>query len=169
MSTRTTSTSSPAILQAAADADAALARLQAAVEQLADGDLAKAHRGGGWSVAQVVSHINVSSLLWVADMQRLAVDPTLAFFFREEVGHDALGYPPPTVDIAARQLASTRATLAATLPAIGDEVAARSVQIPDLGTMTAGEWTPLIVGHVTSHVDQAFEIMRDRDFAPDGI
>lgn len=40
--------------------------------------------------------------------------------------------------------------------------------IPDLGTMTVVEWTPLIVGHVVGHVDQAFEIMRDRGFAPEG-
>lgn len=152
------------INQAAVDVDAALAGLQKVVSHLKEGDLARAHFGGGWSVAQILSHINVSVLLWVADMQRLALDPDLGFFFREEVGHDALGYPAPTVDIATRQLASTRRTLANALPAISDEIAARSVEIPDLGTMTVAEWTPLIVGHVISHVDQAYDIMRNRAF-----
>jgi uncharacterized damage-inducible protein DinB len=164
----TTQTAPAAVVQAAADAEAALARLQGTIEQLSDGDLARAHRGGGWSVAQVISHLNVCSLLWAGDLQRLAVDPGLAFFFREEVGHDAVGYPAPTTAIAARQLAATRGTLATTLPAVTPELAARTVEIPDLGTMTIGEWTPLIVGHLVSHVDQAFEIMKDRGFAPAG-
>lgn len=157
------------INQAAADVDAALAGLQDVVSQLSDGDLARAHFGGGWSVALVLSHINVSALLWVAAAQRLAVDPDLDFLFREEVGHDALGYPPPTVDIATRQIASTRRTLATALPAISDEVAGRSVSIPDLGTMTVEQWTPLIVGHIGSHVEQAYEIMRNRQFGPAGL
>jgi len=163
-----TNTSSP-ITAAAADGDAALARLQAAIDALGDGDLHRAHSGGGYSVAQLVSHINLSTLLWVADVQRVAVDPDLTFFFREEVGHDAVGYPPPTVEIASRQLASTRATLATTLPAISADVLGRTIEIPDLGTMTIGEWTPLIVGHVTGHVEQAFEVMRNRGFAPEGV
>ena len=162
-------TGTTAIADAAASADAALGRLQSAVERLGDGDLARAHRGGGWSVAQVISHINLSNLLWVADVQRLAADPSLTFFFREEVGHDAVGYPPPTVEIAARQLASARATVTSVLPAIPADVLARSVEIPDLGTMTIGDWTPLIVGHLVGHVDQAFEIMADRGFTPDGV
>ena len=165
----TTGTTASAIADAAASADAALARLQAAVEKLGDGDLARAHRGGGWSVAQVISHINLSNLLWVADVQRLAADPALTFFFREEVGHDAVGYPPPTVEIAARQLASARATVTTVLPAIPADVLARTVEIPDLGTLTIGEWTPLIVGHMTGHVDQAFDIMADRGFTPEGM
>jgi uncharacterized damage-inducible protein DinB len=163
-----TETATDAISQAVADADAALARLQDAVAKLADGDLARAHRGGGWTVAQVISHTNVCTLLWVANLQRLAVDADLDFFFREEIGHDAVGYPPPTSDVAARQLAATRVTLASTPSAVRAEVLARTVTIPDLGTMTAGEWTPLIIGHVIGHVEQAFEIMRDRGFVPEG-
>jgi DinB superfamily len=165
----TTQTSPTAITKAAADVEAALSRLRSAVARLGDGDLARAHRGGGWSVAQVISHLNVCTLLWVADVQRVALDPDLAFFFREEVGHDAVGYPPPTVDIATRQLDSTRRTLATTLAAFPASVLGRSVEIPDLGTMSIGEWTPLIIGHLVGHVDQAFEIMHDRGFAPEGI
>lgn len=162
----TTDTHPANLAEAVAGAQAALSRLQAAVDRLGDGDLARAHRGGGWSVAQVISHITLSNLVWVADMQRLAADPTLAFFFREEIGHDAVGYPPPTVEIAARQLAAARATVTTTWPAIPADVLTRTVEIPDLGTMTVAQWTPIIVGHLVSHVDQAFEIMRDRGFLP---
>lgn len=157
-----------AIGEAAAAGEAALARLQATVEQLGDGDLARAHRDGGWSVAQVISHINLSTLLWVADVQRVAADPDLTFFFREEVGHDAVGYPPPTVEIAVRQLASTRRTLATTSAVIPDDVLGRVVEIPDLGTMTMGEWTPLVLGHASGHAEQAMQILRDRGVAPAG-
>jgi hypothetical protein len=157
------------ITAAAADADAALAKLSGIVGQLSDADLARAHFGGGWSVAQVISHINVSALLWVAAVTRVAADPDISFFFREEVGHDALGYPPPTVDIATRQIASTRQTIASTFPTISADVAARSIEIPDLGTMTVEAWTPLIVGHLVSHVDQALDIMRNRNVAPAGV
>jgi uncharacterized damage-inducible protein DinB len=165
----TTGTTSAAVSEAVGQADTALARLQQAIDRLADGDLARAHRGGGWSVAQLISHINLSNLVWVADVQRLVADPSLTFFFREEIGHDAVGYPPPTVEIAARQLAAARATVTSALPAIPAEILARTVTIPDLGTMTVAEWTPLIVGHVVSHVEQAFEIMHDRGFVPEGI
>ncbi len=163
-----TSTTSP-VAEAVADVDAALGRLVEAVGRITDGDLHRAHRDGGWSVSQVVSHLNVCALLWLGDMQRLAADPELRFFFREEVGHDLIGYPPPTREIALGQLASTRRTLATSVPAVPADVLAREVEIPDLGTMTVLEWTPLILGHLTSHVEQAFEIMRDREFAPEGV
>ena len=56
---------------AAADADAALARLQDIVGRIGDGDLHRAHRDGGWSVAQVILHINVCAILWLRDLERL--------------------------------------------------------------------------------------------------
>jgi hypothetical protein len=139
---------------AAADADAALARLQDIVGRIGDGDLHRAHRDGGWSVAQVISHINVCAIL--------------RFFFREEIGHDALGYPPPTVEIAGRQLGSTRRTLASCVPATPADVCGRVIEIPDLGTMTIADWTPLILGHLISHTDQAVAILRDREAMPEG-
>lgn len=151
----------------AAGADAAVSRLEQVVARLGDGDLHRAHRGGGWTVAQVISHINVSTLLWAGNLHRLGLDAELDFLFREEIGHDALGYPPPTVELALGQLAATRRTTATCLPAIED-LLDRTVTIPDLGTMTVAEWTPLIAGHVGSHVEQALEIMRDREFLPEG-
>ena len=50
----------------------------------------------------------MSVLLWTATLTRVTNDPELAFVFREEIGHDVLGYPPPRIEIARRQLASTR-------------------------------------------------------------
>ena len=164
-----TTDTADAISTAAASADAALAQLQDIVRRISDGDLHRAHRDGGWSVAQVVSHVNVCTLLWLGDIERLRHDPELGFFFREEVGHDALGYPPPTAEIAFRQLDSTRRTLASCLPATPSETLSRTVEIPDLGRMTIAEWTPLIIGHLTGHVDQAVAILRDRDAMPEGL
>ena len=160
--------SSGVLAQAASDVDEALGRLVGIIEKISDGDLHRAHRDGGWSVAQVISHVNVCTLLWLGDMARLLADPELAFFYREEVGHDALGYAPPTVDLALGQLASTRRSLATTLPDLPPEILERSIEIPDLGTMTVAEWTPPIIGHLTGHVEQAVEILTDRDAMPEG-
>lgn len=157
------------ISQALADADAALERLDSALGRITDGDLHRAHRDGGWTVAQVVSHINMCTVLWLGDLARLENDPELDFFFREEVGHDLVGYPPPTIDLARQQLARTRRTLATAGGSASDDVLDRTVTIPDLGTMTVREWSPLIIGHASGHAEQAFEIMRDRGFAPEGI
>jgi uncharacterized damage-inducible protein DinB len=126
----------------AAQLDASLARLIDIAGRLSDGDLHRAHSDGGWTVAQVISHINVCTLIWFGDLARLRNDPELRFFYREEIGHDATGYPPPTVEIALGQLASTRRTLATCLPTADDELAARTVEIPDLGTMTAARTSP---------------------------
>ena len=166
---QSTMTVPASLTDALAGADEALARLDRALAQLGDGDLHRAHYDGGWTVAQVVSHINVCALLWLGDIKRLESDPELRFFFREEVGHDLVGYPPPTIDLARRQLANTRRSLATAGPAVSGEVLARVVEIPDLGTLTVEEWGPLIIGHATGHVDQAFEIMRNRGFAPEGV
>jgi len=154
---------------AVTQADAGMARLQEALRRFRDGDLQRAHSAGGWTVAQVISHMNVATLMWLGNLDRLRNDPDLRFFFREEIGHDALGYPPPTVEVALRQLDGTRKTLATCLPAVAPGVLERTVEIPDLGTRTVAEWTPLIAGHLSGHVDQAFSIMADRSFLPEGI
>jgi uncharacterized damage-inducible protein DinB len=164
-----TTDTADAISTAAASVDAALDRLQDILRRISDGDLHRAHRDGGWSVAQVISHVNVCALIWLGDLERLRHDPELRFFFREEVGHDALGYPPPTTEIAVRQLDSTRRSLASCVPATPPETLSRTVEIPDLGTLTIAAWTPLIIGHLTGHVDQAVAILRDRDALPEGL
>ena len=124
-------------VDAAAGVDADLARLVDTLGGISDGDLHRASFGGGWTVAQVVSHISVSTLVW------LGVDE-----------------PPPRP--MAGRLAATRRTLATCLPSMAPELLTRTVEIPDLGTMTIEEWTPLIMGHITSHVEQAHDILRNR-------
>jgi hypothetical protein len=167
---QTATTTVPAsLIDALSQAEQTLAALDRALAQLGDGDLHRAHYGGGWTVAQVISHINMCTLLWLGDIKRLENDPELRFFFREEVGHDLVGYPPPTIELARGQLANTRRTLATAGPAVSSEVLARVVEIPDLGTLTVQEWTPLIVGHAVGHAEQALEIMRNRQFAPEGV
>ena len=76
-----------------AKADAGMARLQDALRAFSEGDLHRAHRGGGWTVAQVISHMNVCDADLARRPHRLSHDPDLRFFFREEIGHDAHGLP----------------------------------------------------------------------------
>lgn len=147
---------------AAADADAALAKLDTVLSKIGDGDLHLASPAGGWTAAQYLSHANLAAILWLGDLERLRRDPELAFFHREEVGHDVLGYPPPTVEIARSQAASTRRSVATCLPAVEPEILERSVEIPDLGTMTVAEWTPLIMGHFNHHVQDVLDTLESR-------
>ena len=164
MTTTTSPTATPV-----AELDTALARLIDVVGRLSDGDLHRAHSDGGWTVAQVISHINVCSLIWHGDLSRLRNDPELKFFYREEIGHDATGYPPPTVAIAVGQLTSTRRTLATCMPDVDEELLARTVEIPDLGTMTIIDWTPIITGHLVGHAQQAVDVLTNRNALPEGI
>ena len=150
------------ITEALQSTDLAIARLDGTLAGLSDGDLHLAHRDGGWTAAQLVSHINMSVLLWTAALTRVATDPELAFVFREEIGHDVLGYPPPRIDTARRQLASTRQTLATCIPAIEQATLEREVEIPDLGTLTMAAWTPPVLGHAAGHCDQALGVLRNR-------
>ena len=134
----------------AAKADAAMARLQEALRRLDDGDLHRAHRDGGWTVAQVISHMNVATLIWLGDLERLSNDPDLRFFFREEIGHDALRLP--AADDRHRGCGSSLAPAGRWPPAcprVDPALPDRTVEIPDLGTMTVAEWTPIIAGHLS--------------------
>lgn len=158
----TQATATDELAEGARAATVAIERLDAALSRIGDGDLHLAAPGGGWTAAQVVSHISLSALVWLGDLERLRNDPELSFFYREEIGHDALGYPPPTVDLARGRLASASRTIATCLPAVDPAILDRSVEIPDLGTKTVREWTPVIVGHLTGHVEQALEVLRSR-------
>lgn len=142
--------------------DEALGRLDDTLSGLSDGDLHLAHRDGGWTSAELVSHITMSVLLWTATIARVTHDPELAFVFREEIGHDVKGYPPPRIEVARRQLDSARRTLATCLPAIHDDVLGRTVEIPDLGEYTIEQWTPPVLGHAAGHAQQALDVLRDR-------
>ena len=152
----------PEITDALQSTEQAIARLDETLAGLSDGDLHLAHRDGGWTAAQLVSHLTMSVLLWTAALTRVANDPLLAFVFREEIGHDVVGYPPPRIEVARRQLASTRQTLATCVPAIGQATREREIEIPDLGTLTMAAWTPPVLGHAAGHCDQALDVLRNR-------
>ena len=94
---------SPRRSPGAGEADEALARLDDALAELGDGDLHRAHSDGGWTVAQVISHIPLSATLWLGTIKRLENDAELDYLFREELGHDAVGYPPPSIGLAAKR------------------------------------------------------------------
>ena len=104
----------------------------------------------------------MSVLVWTASLARVAADPDLDFLFREEIGHDLLGYPPPSIDLARRQLTSTRRTTSTCLASFDPDVLARELTIPDLGTLTVEAWTPPVLGHAAGHADQALDVLRDR-------
>lgn len=150
------------ITEALQSTDEALGRLDDTLAGLGDGALHLAHRDGGWTPAEYLSHINMSVLLWTATLTRVAADPDLAFVFREEIGHDVKGYPPPTVDAARRQLASARRTLATAVPALDPVILERVVEIPDLGTLSIAGWTPPVLGHAAAHATDALNALRDR-------
>ena len=154
--------STPEILDALKTTDEALGRLDDTLAGLSDGDLHLAHRDGGWTAADLVSHINMSVLLWTATIARVSHDSELSFVFREEIGHDVKGYPPPRIDVARRQLDATRRTLSTCIPAIGRDCLGRAVEIPDLGTLTIEAWTPPVLGHAAGHADQALDVLRNR-------
>jgi hypothetical protein len=66
-----------ALSDSAATADAALARMDDVLAPVSDRDLYLATPGGGWTVAQVIAHVTVSTLMWLDDTERLRQDPEL--------------------------------------------------------------------------------------------
>ena len=94
-----------------------LLKFETLLRNLSDADLHRADTEGGWTVAQIVSHIHICGLLWIADLERMRHEPEM-FIFREELGHDVLGAPPPSSQEAAERIASLRHALEVCLPAV---------------------------------------------------
>lgn len=144
-------------------ATAALSELEQLLGQIGDTDLHRAEPNGGWTGAQVVSHIHMCSLLWIADLERLRLHPEPhMFMFREELGHDVLGAPPPSTAEAAARIASARVAIERSFPTVSAEVLGKTVEIPTLGTFTVADFMPIISGHLAHHVGQFKAIMRSR-------
>lgn len=144
--------------------------LEQLLEQISDVDLHRAHPDGGWTCAQLVTHIHLGSLLWIADLERFRNNPESSIFiFREEIGHDVIGAPPPSTEEAVRRIASVRTAVEQTWPQADPAVLGKTVEIPTLGTMTVAEWFPIIVGHVAHHVEQIKAILRSRNVLPSGV
>jgi hypothetical protein len=145
----------------------ALVEFESVLRGIGDADLHRADPEGGWTVAQVVSHMHISGLLWIADLERLRhCPPEGMFMFREELGHDAVGAPPPSAAEAADRIASLRTALEHCLPAADAAVLDKGMEVPPFGTLTCGEFLPLIIGHLEAHVEQAKAILRVRGALP---
>lgn len=148
-------------------ADETLREVEELLRSIDDADLHRADPGGGWTGAIIVSHMTLAGLLWVGDIQRLAADPDLDLFYREEIGHDATGAVPPTAAEAADKIASLRRTVVGTMPAHTEEILRREVEITTLGRRTVAEWLPIIVGHLAHHRDQLHDVLRSRGRLPE--
>lgn len=148
-------------------ADETLREVEELLRSIDDADLHRADPNGGWTGAIIVSHMTLAGLLWVGDVQRLAADPDLDFFYREEIGHDATGAVPPTAAEAADKIASLRRTVVGTMPAHTEEILRREVEITTLGRRTVAQWLPVIVGHLAHHRDQLHDVLRSRGRLPE--
>ena len=135
------------------------------LRSLSDAQLHLADTEGGWTVAQIVSHIHICGLLWIADLERMRHDPEL-FMFREELGHDAVGAPPPSSEEAAKRIASLRHALDVCLPAVDPTIADKELTVTTLGKMTISQWMGPLIGHLLGHAEQARTILRARGVLP---
>lgn len=148
---------------ATTQATTALTELEQLLGTLTDADLHWAEPNGGWTCAQVVSHIHMCSLLWIADLERLRLHPEPhMFMFREELGHDVVGAPPHATGEAAARVASARIAIERSFPTVSAEVLAKTIEIPTLGTFTVADFMPIISGHVAHHVGQCKAILISR-------
>lgn len=146
-----------------AQATTALSELEQILGAIADAELHWAEPNGGWTCAQVVSHIHMCSLLWIADLERLRLHPEAhMFMFREELGHDVVGAPPPSTREAAARIASARVAIERSFPTVSAEVLAKTVEIPTLGTFSVADFMPIISVHLAHHVGQFKAILRSR-------
>jgi hypothetical protein len=154
---------SDVLARSTAQASTALNELEQLLGAIGDADLHRAEPNGGWTCAQTVSHIHLCSLLWIADLERLRLHPEQhMFIFREELGHDVLGAPPPSTGEAAARIASARVAIERSFPMVSAEVLAKTIEVPTLGTFSVADFMPIISGHLAMHVEQIKAILRSR-------
>jgi hypothetical protein len=149
------------LVEATAPAIEALRELDAVLGRISDTDLHRAHPDGGWTCAQVVSHIHISGLLWIAALERLRHQPSL-FIYREELGHDAVGATPHSVAEAAGRIASLITALERCVPAADPGLAEREAEVPPFGKFQVGAGAAVIAGHLSGHCGQIREILQAR-------
>jgi len=145
----------------ATDAATALSAFEDTLLSISDANLHQADPEGGWTVAQIVSHMHISGILFIGDLDRLRHHDRL-FMFREELGHDAVGAPPASTAEAAARIASLRVALSDCLANADDSELGKTVEVPPFGELTMGVLAPGIVGHLSGHADQARAILRKR-------
>lgn len=138
-----------------------LSAFEALLRGLKDADLHRADPDGGWTIAQIVSHIHLSGLLIIATLERMRHETRL-FIFREELGHDVLGAAPPSAQEAADRIASLRHALDTCLPAADPAIIDKQVEVPPFGTMLIRQGIPVLIGHLLGHTEQVREILQKR-------
>ena len=159
---------SEAISSSTATARDSLTDLEAVLGRLGDGDLHRADPEGGWTCAQVVSHIHLAGLLWIATLERLRQHPEARMFvFREELGHDAVGAIPATAREAAARIASLRTALERYLPRVEPAVLAKEIDVPPFGPFSIETGMPLIIAHLAGHCGQLRDILKTRGALPE--
>lgn len=149
------------LVEATAPAAAALRDLEALLGSLSDADLHRAHPDGGWTCAQVVSHIHISGMLLIAALDRLRHQPHL-FIFREELGHDAVGATPHSAAEAAARMASLRTALEQCVPAADPGILEKEVEVPPFGRFPIRTGLPVIAAHLSGHCGQVRDILKAR-------
>lgn len=150
-----------ALTRAVGTARETLTGFEATLRSITDGDLHRADPDGGWTVAQVVSHMHLSGLLWIAALERLRHADHL-FVYREEVGHDVLGAAPHSAEEAAGRIGSLRVALETCLPAVDPAVLTKTMEVPPFGTLGVGVVMGGILAHLAGHAEQARGILRKR-------
>lgn len=145
----------------ATSAAVALSAFEETLRSIPDASLHQADPDGGWTVSQIVSHMHLSGLLFIADLQRLRHHEHL-FMFREELGHDALGAPPHSATEAAERIASLRQALSDCLPDFEAAILTKTVDVPPFGKLSMEVLAPGIVGHLVAHAEQARGILKKR-------
>ncbi len=151
----------PVLQEAASEAVRILTDLEATLDRINDAALHMADPDGGWTCAQVVSHISLSGLVLIALVERLRHRSEL-FAFREELGHDAVGAVPPTAAEAARKVASLRVALHDCLLATDPGVLTKTLEVPPFGVFNLERTLVPVVGHLGAHRDQIDGILKKR-------
>ena len=139
-----------------------LAELETLLRGLSDADLHRADPEGGHTIAEVVSHIQLAGLTSIAAAERMRFRPSGQHMFREEIGHDAVGAPPPSSDEAAARLQNLRTAIEECFSALPPEVLEKELEIPPVGVITVEGWTMLWVGHIGQHAEQIRDILASR-------
>ncbi|MBI2766822.1 MAG: DinB family protein [Chloroflexi bacterium] len=145
----------------AATAAATLSDFEATLRSITDADVHRADPDGGWTVAEVASHIHLSGLLVIAAFERLSHHDHL-FIFREELGHDVIGATPHSAEEAANRIASLRLALTDCLPGLPPALLERTVEVPPFGELSMTALGPGVIAHLANHTEQARGILRKR-------
>jgi hypothetical protein len=139
-----------------------LGELESLLRGLDDVDLHRADPEGGHTIAEVVSHIQLAGLTSIAAAERMRYRPSGQHMFREEIGHDAVGAPPPSSEEAADRIQNLRTALEDCFAALPREVLEKELDIPPVGVIPVEGWTLLWVGHIGQHAEQIRDILRSR-------